>query len=376
VTDIYHGVKVVDDYRWLEDFHDPQVKQWAADQNRFTRQYLDQPPGRQQIREQFQSLFTATSSRYFTLYYGAGRLFAMKSQPPKNQFMLVTLSSPDDPSSERVIVDPNQLDPSGTTTIDFYVPSLDGRRVAVSLSKGGSENGTVYVYDVASSKQLDDVLPRVKEGTAGGSVAWNHDGSGFYYTRYPREGERPAADLGFYQQVWFHKLGAPVAQDVYSLGKDFPRIAETLLETAGDGRYVLAKVRNGDGGEAEHWVLGPDGQWKQITKFSDQVKDAVLGRDGALYLTQHLAVRSILDGKHDDHRTRRRKNSTKNCLSTPPGWPQPRKLSRNRMCPSNISFQPRRGSMLWMSQADRLACGSSIYRVVGRAKSTSCQFHR
>src|SRR5262249_35010280 len=150
--------------------------------------------------------------------------------------------------------------PKGTTTIDFYVPSLDGKRVAVSLSEGGSEEGTVYVYETATGKKLSDVIPRVNGGTAGGSVAWDAAGPGLYYTRYPRGNERPKKDLDFYQQVYFHKLGTPTAEDTYAIGKDFPRIAETVLQTSHDGRYLLATVANGDGGEFAHYLLGPSGK--------------------------------------------------------------------------------------------------------------------
>ena len=120
--------------------------------------------------------------------------------------------------------------------------------------------------------------------TAGGSAAWNADGSGVYYTRFPRKGERPEEDLNFYQQVYFHKLGTPDSADTYSIGKEFPRIAEIKLESSHDGKFILATVANGDGGDFAHYLLGPDGAWKQITQFSDQVKLARLGRDNALYL--------------------------------------------------------------------------------------------
>ncbi|HZM04646.1 MAG TPA: prolyl oligopeptidase family serine peptidase, partial [Candidatus Saccharimonadales bacterium] len=189
-----------------------------------------------------------------------------------------------DPSSERTIVDPNKIDPKGATTIDFVVPSLDGRRVAVSMSENGSEDGTIYFYDVTTGVPLADRIPRVQYPTAGGSVAWNADGTGVYYTRYPHAGERPANDLNFYQQVYFHRLGSAVDQDHYELGKDFPRIAEIELETKKDGRYVLASVANGDGGDFAHYLRGPDGLWKQITKFSDQIKEAKFGEDNSLYL--------------------------------------------------------------------------------------------
>ena len=107
---------------------------------------------------------------------------------------------------------------------------------------------------------------------------------GVYYTRFPRKGERPDADLNFYQQIYFHKLGTPDTEDKYSIGKDFPRIAEIALAASRDGKYILATVANGDGGDFAHYLLGPDETWKQITQFSDQIKLARLGRDNALYL--------------------------------------------------------------------------------------------
>jgi prolyl oligopeptidase len=82
------------------------------------------------------------------------------------------------------------------------------------------------IFDVSSGKKLADVVPRVNFATAGGSIDWKADGSGFYYTRYPQGKERPAEDADFYQQVYFHKLGTSPAQDVYTIGKEFPRIAE------------------------------------------------------------------------------------------------------------------------------------------------------
>ena len=96
------------------------------------------------------------------------------------------------------------------TTIDFYAPSYDGKHVALSLSKSGSEVGTAYVLDVATGKQLPDAVPRVMYPTAGGSIEWSADSQGFYYTRYPAPGERSEADQSFYQTVWFHRLGTPV----------------------------------------------------------------------------------------------------------------------------------------------------------------------
>src|SRR5438874_494483 len=284
VTDEYQGVKLEDNYQWLEQDDDPAVKAWSDAQSRRTREYLDKLPDRTAIEKQLTDWYAKTSPTYSGIVSRPGILFARKFQPPKQQQILVTLASADALNSEKVVLDPNKLDPSGKTAIDWFVPSRDGKYVAMSISQGGSEDGTLHIYETATGKALKDSIAHVQYPTAGGSAAWNADGTGIYYTRFPRKGDRPDADLNFYQQVYFHKIGTADSEDTYSIGKDFPRIAEIKLEASHDGKYILATVANGDGGDFAHYLLGPDGDWKQLTQFSDQIKAARIGRDGALYL--------------------------------------------------------------------------------------------
>ncbi len=151
--------------------------------------------------------------------------------------------------------------------------------MAVSLSEQGSERGNLHFYDTETGGELADVIPGVHGPTAGGSAAWNGDGTAIFYTRYPREGERAPADLGFFQQIYLHKLGTPSAQDAYEFGKEFPRIAETHLQMRLDGRHILATVANGDGGQYAHYLRDPSGEWKQVTHFEDEIKSVQFGRD-------------------------------------------------------------------------------------------------
>lgn len=294
VTDVYHGVSVTDDYRWLENYSDPAVRAWSDAENKYARNYLDKLPARVKVADELKRLLEHQTRRYFGLTMRGGVLFAIKAQPPKEQPMLVTLKSADAPDSEQVVVDPNQIDPKGGTSMDFYVPSTDGKYVAVSLAKGGSESGDVHVYEVATGKEADTPITHVNGGTAGGSLAWNAESTGFWYTRYPRAGERPPADLDFYQQVYFHRLGQDRKQDTYSIGKEFPRIAEIQLHASDDGRYVVCSMENGDGGEFAHYLLGPSGQWHQIARLSDEINSVKFGPDGGLYYLSHL---NALKGK-------------------------------------------------------------------------------
>ncbi len=283
VTDEYFGTKVTDDYRWLDDLAKPEVRQWNEAQNAYTRQILDKFPSWEPLYQRIKALYEDTSSSYFSLTR-RGKLFAMKRQPPKNQPFLVVLPSITDASSERVVVDPNQINPGGTTSIDWYVPSHDGKLVAVSLSENGSEDGTGAIFDVESGKRLEDVIPRVQYPTGSGDLEWNADNTGFYYTRYPQGNERPKEDANFYQQVYFHKLGTPASSDTYVIGRDFPRIAEIQFSSTSDGKFILATVANGDGGDFAHYLLDSRGKWTQLTTYEDQIKATAFGPDGTLYM--------------------------------------------------------------------------------------------
>jgi prolyl oligopeptidase len=285
VTDEYQGgVKVTDDYRWLENWDDAAVKQWSAAENARTREYLDHLAARPALRTRIAQLIAATSASYEDVQFRAGMLFAKKYQPPKQQPMLVVMRSADDPASARVLFDPNAASAKGSVAMDFYAPSFGAKYVAAALSENGSEDASAHVFEVATGKELSDVVPRVNFATAGGSIAWKADSSGFYYTRYPKGNERPPEDANFYQQVYFHKLGTDPKQDSYIIGKDFPRIAEVQLHTSDDGRWMLVAVANGDGGQFAHYLMDSDGKWTQITRFDNAVVSVKFGMDQALYL--------------------------------------------------------------------------------------------
>lgn len=284
VIDSYHDTALTDNYRWLENWDDPTVREWSDKQNAYTRGFLDRLPDRPAVARRLQELMADESPEYYDLKFQGGLLFALKHQPPHEQPLLVTLTSPDDLSTEKIVLDLNVLNPEATTAIDFYVPSHDGKLVAVSLSQKGSERGDVHVYATATGERLDDLVPYVNGPTAGGDVVWDLDGSGFFYTRYPRQGERPPEDLSFYQQVFHHTLGTPTEEDTYAIGEEFPRIAEIELEVSKDGRFFMATVANGDGGEYAHFLKDSTQTWTQITRFEDLIPTVRFGFDNSLFL--------------------------------------------------------------------------------------------
>jgi prolyl oligopeptidase len=284
VTDTYHGVAVTDEYRWLEDGNDKDVQKWSEAQNAHARSVLDKLPGVDTLREKLTKIMAAKTTSHLALAVRGGKVFALRRQPPKQQPFFVLLPAADMPGDARVLLDPGELDKNGTTSIDWFVPSHDGKLVAVSLSKAGSEAGDVHVFDVEALKQTDVVIPRVNNGTAGGSLAWAWDDKGFFYTRYPRGQERPAEDMGFYQQLYFHELGTPTDKDRYELGKDLPRIAEIKVEVDEATGRALCTVQNGDSGAFAHFVRSVEGKWHQFADFKDGAIQAAFGPKDDIYV--------------------------------------------------------------------------------------------
>jgi prolyl oligopeptidase len=161
VTGTYHGVDVTEDYRWLEDPSSEETIAWTTAQQHRTDVYFDGIPWREALRRRVEQLLKAEMTTYRALLSGGGTLFALKVQTPRQQPFLVALKDVDDPTTERVVVDPDAIDPSGETAIDFFVPSPDGKRVAVSLSEHGTEDGTLHIYDVETREVVDEPIPHV-----------------------------------------------------------------------------------------------------------------------------------------------------------------------------------------------------------------------
>ena len=194
VVNEYPGVKVTDDYQWLEDAKAADTREWVARQNARTRAWMDTRPIQSRLVDELEDFYEESPATYFEMISRSNLNFMMRFKPPQQQPALITLRTLFRPDDAKVVVDPNKLNTNGTTTIDWFVPSPDGKLVAVSLSENGSEDGTLYFFESAEGKELTNRVPRVQYPTAGGSVAWAADGSGVFYTRYPHKGERPPAD--------------------------------------------------------------------------------------------------------------------------------------------------------------------------------------
>jgi prolyl oligopeptidase len=283
-TDVIQGVKIADPYRALENSADPNVQAWSDAQNARTRAYLDNLPGRAAVSAKLRSLITAASPSYAGLQAAGSKVFGFYFDPTKQQPSIVSLNAAADPASRVTVLDPNVIDPSGHTAIDWFVASPDGTRLAVSLSKNGSEDGVLHILDVATGRETEAPIDRVQYPTAGGSVAWAPDGQGFWYTRYPGA-EAPEVERHFNQQAWFHRLGADPAEDAPALttADGLPRTAEIFLYNPTGAEGALASVQLGDGGQWQHFILRPGAQALKVAAYEDRIIAVAQARDGTLY---------------------------------------------------------------------------------------------
>lgn len=238
IIDDYHGTKVADPYRWLEDDNSAETKAWVIEQNKVTRDFLATIPQRVEIRERLEKLWNferiGQPSRH-----GENWFFSYNSGL-QNQPVLKVAA---DPSAEgRTLLDPNTLSEDGTVSLARFSPSDDGKLLAYAISKSGSDWQEIRIRDVATGEDLPDLIEWVKFS----GLSWTKDGKGFFYSRYdaPAEGDA-LTQTNEFQKMFYHRLGTPQSEDtlIYER-KDHPRwgIGGSVTE---DGRYLIINIWEG-----------------------------------------------------------------------------------------------------------------------------------
>jgi prolyl oligopeptidase len=238
VIDMYHGTKVLDNYRWLEDGGSPEAQKWVAEEMSYTHAMLNRLPGRAAINKRLTELLSIGS---VTPPMIAGRhYFYTKREGMQNQPVLYVREGIN--GTDRVLVDANALAADGTVALDWYQPSENGKYVAYGTSPSGSEMSTLHVIETKTGTPLPDTIER----TRAASIAWMPDNSGFYYTRYPRKGEVPAGQEMYNRHVFYHLLGDDPSNDdkpIFGEGRDpedWPNV-----NLSNDGRWLLIQVSQG-----------------------------------------------------------------------------------------------------------------------------------
>jgi prolyl oligopeptidase len=233
----FHGTKIVDSYRWLEDGNSPDTQKWVADEMSYTRALLDPLPGRDAIHKRLTELLSIGS---IGVPHIAGKYyFYTRREGMQNQPVLYVREGVD--GKDRVLVDANQLAADGTIALDWFEPSEHGKYLAYGTSPSGSEMSTLHIIETKTGNPLPDTIER----TRAASIAWLPDNSGFYYTRYPKPGDVQPGQETYNRHVFFHELGDDPEKDqlIFGEGRDAEDWPSVSLDN--DGQLLLITVSQG-----------------------------------------------------------------------------------------------------------------------------------
>jgi len=234
VVDDYHGTRVPDPYRWLEDPDSPESRAWIEAQNRLTAAYLADIPARGTIRERLTKLWNYP--KYGTPFRKGRRYFFFKNDGLQNQSVLYRQASlTADPET---LLDPNLLSEDGTVAISTLAVSDDGRLLAYGTSASGSDWEEFRVRDVATARDLSDHLKWIKFSGA----SWTKDAAGFFYSRYPEPTNKALTDVNRFQRVYYHRLGTDQSQDRLVYERPDQPDWGMNAEVTDDGRYAVLNV--------------------------------------------------------------------------------------------------------------------------------------
>lgn len=204
-VDDYHGIKVADPYRWLEDADSPETARWVEAENEVTFSYLKGLPQREPLRRRLTELWDYP--KYSAPFKEGGQYFYFKNDGLQNQSVLYV--QPGLQAEPRVLLDPNTLSPDGTVALAGLAVSDDGKRLAYGLASAGSDWQEFHVRDVADGKDRDDDIKWAKfTGTS-----WTKDNQGFFYSRYPQPDAKLFQSANRNHKIYYHVLGTPQAQD-------------------------------------------------------------------------------------------------------------------------------------------------------------------
>ncbi len=279
VVEDYHGTKVADPYRWLEDLDSADTKAWVDAENKLTFDYLNQIPQRDAIKARLTKLWNF--ERYTVPETAGGHYFFSKNDGLQNQYVLYTMDRLD--GEPRLLLDPNKLSADGTVALGGTAFTEDGKLMAYGLAASGSDWEEWHVRDVATGKDLPEVLKWVKFSGA----SWTPDGQGFYYSRYdePKGGNALAA-VNEHHKVFYHRAGTPQADDQLVFAGTEEQKGWTFGgQVTEDGHYLI--ISGFPGASAENRVYYKDLTVKDapVIKLLDDagVAQYFVGNDGPVF---------------------------------------------------------------------------------------------
>ncbi len=278
-TDNYFGAKVADPYRGLENADAPATKKWIEAENKLTFDYLTAIPEREKINKQLTGLWDY--EKYGVPFLESARYFFAKTSGLQNQSVIYT--APDLPGEPRVLLDPNTLSKDGTVALGGYAVPDDGKLFAYGLSTAGSDWQEWKVRDVETGKDLSDDLKWVKFS----STSWNHDGSGFFYSRYdqPKGGGEQLKETNYFQKLYYHKIGTQQSQDALIYERKDHKDWLFSAQVTEDGAYLIISAQRGTDPKNQIFykdLLRPDAKVIELLNKEDATY-TFIGNEGNVF---------------------------------------------------------------------------------------------
>lgn len=279
-VDDYHGVKVADPYRWLEDLDSEETRKWVEAQNKLSFGFLDSIPARTTVKDRLTKLWNY--EKYGIPAKEGNRYFYTRNSGLQNQAVLYTVTSLD--AQPQMVLDPNTLSADGTVALSGTEVSPDGKLLAYSLSASGSDWQEWKVRDVETNKDLSDHLKWVKFS----DVSWTPDGKGFFYSRYDEPKGDTLKAVNYFQKVYYHKLGTPQSEDV--LVYERPDQKDWLFggSVTDDGNYLIITVYQGTDVKTRAYYKDLREKDAAVVKLLDEFDAAYyfVGNEGSRFFFQ------------------------------------------------------------------------------------------
>ncbi len=279
-VDDYHGTKVADPYRWLEDTDSADTAAWVEAENKLTFGYLDQIPYRATIRERLTKLWNF--ERFGVPQQQGGHYFYQHNSGLQNQSVLLVADSLN--AEPRVLLDPNTLSSDGTVALGGMSFSDDGTLMAYGTQASGSDWTEWHVRDVATGKDLPDLLKWVKFSGA----SWNKDNKGFYYSRYDEPKDNAMRGANYFQKLYYHSLGSAQSDDKLIYERPDNKEMGFAGGVTDDGKYLVISVWQGTERKNRLYYKDLTQPDSQVVKLLDDF-DAQYGfidNDGPLFWIQ------------------------------------------------------------------------------------------
>ena len=279
--DVLHGTVVPDPYRWLEDATSPETEAWSAAQDALLEEHIGGLPGRDRLRGRVAELLRAGTVGAPS--WRGERQFFLRRTADQEHAVLLTV---DDDGTERVLVDPVAVDPSGATTLDGWQPSKEGHLLAYQLSHGGTEESVLRVLDVRTGEDVDGPIDRARYTP----VAWLPGGESFYYVRRLAPELVDPTQTQYHRRVWLHRLGTDPDEDALVFGEGLDMTNYYGVTVSMDGRWLVIGASAGTAPRNDLWLAdlaagNPRTPYLRVVQQDVDASTALhVGRDGRAYV--------------------------------------------------------------------------------------------